>query len=102
MSEPDITAYGGSWYAATMVEAPQRPPLALDLDVDVCVIGGGRGGGTPAGGEGRPAAAGRWRCWRPAVLPPAPRAAIPDSCCRGLAPTPTSSLPVSASSAPRI
>jgi len=48
MSEPDITAYGGSWYAATMVEAPQRPPLALDLDVDVCVIGGGLAGLTTA------------------------------------------------------
>jgi gamma-glutamylputrescine oxidase len=48
MSDPLITAYGQSWYAATMVEAPQRPPLALDLDVDVCVIGGGLAGLTTA------------------------------------------------------
>jgi len=41
MSDPDIKAYGDSWYAATMVEAPPRPSLSLDLDVDVCVIGGG-------------------------------------------------------------
>jgi gamma-glutamylputrescine oxidase len=36
--------YGPSWYAATMVAAPQRPPLTLDLDVDVCVVGGGLAG----------------------------------------------------------
>src|ERR1700728_100622 len=39
MSDPDIKAYGDSWYAATMVEAPPRPSLSLDLDVDVCVLG---------------------------------------------------------------
>ncbi len=44
----NTVAYGGSWYAATMVDAPQRPPLALDLDVDVCVIGGGLAGLTTA------------------------------------------------------
>ena len=44
MSEPDKIAYGDSWYAATMVETPPRPPLSLDLDVDVCVIGGGLAG----------------------------------------------------------
>jgi gamma-glutamylputrescine oxidase len=48
MNEADITAYGGSWYAATMVRAPLRPPLAVDLDVDVCVIGGGLAGLTTA------------------------------------------------------
>ena len=48
MSEPDIKAYGDSWYAATMVDAPPRPPLSLDLDVDVCVIGGGLAGLTTA------------------------------------------------------
>ena len=48
MSETDTTAYGGSWYAATMVEAPPRPPLTSDLDVDVCVIGGGLAGLTTA------------------------------------------------------
>ena len=44
----DTTAYGQSWYAATMVDVPQRPPLAFDLDVDVCVIGGGLAGLTTA------------------------------------------------------
>src|SRR5579864_7481603 len=44
MSETDITAYGQSWYAATMVDAPRRPALHVDLDVDVCVIGGGLAG----------------------------------------------------------
>ncbi len=40
--------YGRSWYAATAVAAPERPPLAADLDVDVCVIGGGLAGLTAA------------------------------------------------------
>ena len=31
-----------------MVDAPLRPPLSLDLDVDVCVIGGGLAGLTTA------------------------------------------------------
>src|SRR5271170_2497600 len=44
----DSRAYGQSWYAATMVQAPQRPPLNFDLDVDVCVIGGGLAGLTVA------------------------------------------------------
>ena len=44
----DTTAYGQSWYAATMVDVPQRPPLAFDLDIDVCVIGGGLAGLTTA------------------------------------------------------
>jgi gamma-glutamylputrescine oxidase len=40
-----VTAdYGPSWYAATMVAAPERPPLNLDLDVDVCVVGAGLAG----------------------------------------------------------
>lgn len=42
------SAYGGSWYAATKVDSPLRPPLTLDLDVDVCVIGGGLAGLTTA------------------------------------------------------
>src|SRR5579863_5576242 len=41
-------AYGPSWYAATKVSAPVRPPLASDLDVDVCIIGGGLAGLTVA------------------------------------------------------
>ena len=48
MSETDTTAYGQSWYAATMVDAPRRPALHVDLDVDVCVIGGGLAGLTTA------------------------------------------------------
>jgi gamma-glutamylputrescine oxidase len=49
MNETDSTsAYGGSWFAATMVYAPLRPPLAVDLDVEVCVIGGGLAGLTTA------------------------------------------------------
>ncbi|MFZ3359211.1 MAG: FAD-binding oxidoreductase [Xanthobacteraceae bacterium] len=48
MNETDIETYGDSWYAATMVDAPPRPPLAFDLDVDVCVIGGGLAGLTAA------------------------------------------------------
>ncbi len=41
-------AYGDTWYAATKVEAPERPKLNIDLDVDVCVIGGGLAGLTTA------------------------------------------------------
>jgi gamma-glutamylputrescine oxidase len=49
MDEPNPTsAHGGSWYAATVVDAPQRPPLASDYDVDVCVVGGGLAGVTTA------------------------------------------------------
>jgi len=40
--------YGDSWYAATMVDAPRRPALYSDLDVDACVIGGGLAGLTTA------------------------------------------------------
>jgi glycine/D-amino acid oxidase-like deaminating enzyme len=40
--------YGATWYAATVVDAAERPRLALDLDVDVCVIGGGLAGLTAA------------------------------------------------------
>jgi glycine/D-amino acid oxidase-like deaminating enzyme len=40
--------YGDSWYAATIVDAPRRPALYSDLDVDVCVIGGGLAGLTTA------------------------------------------------------
>jgi gamma-glutamylputrescine oxidase len=40
--------YGPSWYAATAMPAPEREPLAYDLDVDVCVIGGGLAGLTTA------------------------------------------------------
>ena len=48
MSDSETAAYGQSWYAATKVAAPLRPSLASDLDVDVCVIGGGLAGLTIA------------------------------------------------------
>ncbi len=48
MNATDTVAYGRSWYAATMVDAPRRPQLTGDLDVDVCVIGGGLAGLTTA------------------------------------------------------
>jgi gamma-glutamylputrescine oxidase len=48
MSDAASKIYGHSWYAATMVEAPPRPALSSDLDVDVCVIGGGLAGLTTA------------------------------------------------------
>jgi gamma-glutamylputrescine oxidase len=49
MNEPtDPAAYGGSWYAATMLPVEPRPPLAVDLDVDVAVVGGGLAGLTTA------------------------------------------------------
>src|ERR1700683_4398488 len=44
----DDAAYGPSWYAATKVSAPVRPPLTADLDVDVCIVGGGLAGLTVA------------------------------------------------------
>ena len=44
----DDAAYGRSWYAATKVSAPVRPPLTSDLDVDVCIVGGGLAGLTVA------------------------------------------------------
>jgi glycine/D-amino acid oxidase-like deaminating enzyme len=48
MSDAASGIYGDSWYAATMVDAPVRPSLSSDLDVDVCVIGGGLAGLTTA------------------------------------------------------
>jgi gamma-glutamylputrescine oxidase len=48
MSDADTKAYGQSWYAATTLDEPRRPRLAVDLDVDVCVIGGGLAGLTAA------------------------------------------------------
>ncbi|MGB6536849.1 MAG: FAD-dependent oxidoreductase [Xanthobacteraceae bacterium] len=48
IEQSDTEAYGNSWYAATMLPEPPRPPLASDLDVEVCVIGGGLAGLTAA------------------------------------------------------
>src|SRR5215472_873012 len=39
---------GATWYTAQAVDALERPRLAVDLDVDVCVIGGGLAGLTTA------------------------------------------------------
>jgi gamma-glutamylputrescine oxidase len=44
----DQSPWGATWYAATMVDAPQRAALAQDVDVDACVIGGGLAGLTTA------------------------------------------------------
>src|SRR4051812_21046885 len=41
-------AYGSNWHASTRVESPARPRLGAELDVDVCVIGGGLAGLTTA------------------------------------------------------
>ena len=41
-------SYAPTWYTATMVPASARGPLTFDLDVDVCVIGGGLAGITTA------------------------------------------------------
>ena len=56
MNTTDSAAYGQSWYATTMAQAAPRPPLTADLDVDVCVIGGGLAGLTTA----REVARGGW------------------------------------------
>ena len=61
MTVRDTADYGPSWYAATMVAPPERPRLSLDLDVDVCVVGGGLAGLTVAREVAR-------RGWSVAVL----------------------------------
>src|SRR5580692_1715004 len=48
VSASDRADYPPSWYSATATPAPQRAPLTADLDVDVCVIGGGLAGLTTA------------------------------------------------------
>jgi gamma-glutamylputrescine oxidase len=45
---PVRSDYAPSWYTATAVAAPERPPLATALDVDVCVVGAGLAGLTTA------------------------------------------------------
>jgi gamma-glutamylputrescine oxidase len=61
MTQADTAGYPQSWYTATMVATPARPALASDLDVDVCVIGGGLAGLTTAREVAR-------RGWSVAVL----------------------------------
>jgi glycine/D-amino acid oxidase-like deaminating enzyme len=53
---PELT-----WYEAGRVATPERPRLAFDLDVDVCVVGGGLAGLTVAREVAR-------RGWSVAVL----------------------------------
>src|SRR5262245_5303012 len=48
MTQADQSAYGPSWYVATMVAAPERSALTQNIDVDVCVIGAGLAGLTVA------------------------------------------------------
>jgi gamma-glutamylputrescine oxidase len=48
MQADDPISDGTSWYAEATVPAPDRPRLTFDLDVDVCVIGGGLAGLTTA------------------------------------------------------
>ncbi|HET7679613.1 MAG TPA: FAD-binding oxidoreductase [Xanthobacteraceae bacterium] len=48
MQADDPISDGASWYAEATVPAPERPRLTFDLDVDVCVIGGGLAGLTTA------------------------------------------------------
>jgi len=42
------SAYGGSWYEATMAAGQSRGKLTVDLDVDVCIVGAGLAGLTAA------------------------------------------------------
>jgi gamma-glutamylputrescine oxidase len=48
VNSSERTSYAPSWYTTTMVPAAVRGPLTFDLDVDVCVIGGGLAGLTTA------------------------------------------------------
>lgn len=61
MQADDPTFSGASWYAEATTPARARPALAFDLDVDVCVIGGGLAGLTTAREVAR-------RGWSVAVL----------------------------------
>lgn len=61
MSEVDPAIYGASWFAATAAGARPRGRLAIDLDVDICVVGGGLAGLTIAREAAR-------RGWSAAVL----------------------------------
>src|SRR5215467_5091497 len=48
MGSGDQSDYGPTWYSAVTPLPPPRLPLNYDLDVDVCVIGGGLAGLTVA------------------------------------------------------
>jgi glycine/D-amino acid oxidase-like deaminating enzyme len=48
MRADDPISDGMSWYAEPTQPSPERPRLTFDLDVDICVIGGGLAGLTTA------------------------------------------------------
>ncbi len=48
MASGDPSAFGETWYAATAVESARRPALGMEIDADVCVVGGGLAGLTAA------------------------------------------------------
>jgi gamma-glutamylputrescine oxidase len=48
MQGGDSISEGAGWYGEPATPAPERPRLTFDLDVDVCVIGGGLAGLTAA------------------------------------------------------
>jgi glycine/D-amino acid oxidase-like deaminating enzyme len=60
-ADMNAQAEHSSWYQTTQVDNPQRPRLNFELDVDVCVIGGGLAGLTTAREVAR-------RGWSVAVL----------------------------------
>ncbi len=61
MSESNPTGHRAGWHAISAVPARARQPLTIDLDVDVCVVGGGLAGLTTAREVAR-------RGWSVAVL----------------------------------
>jgi gamma-glutamylputrescine oxidase len=61
MGADDQSDYGPTWYSAATPLSPPRTPLNYDLDMDVCVIGGGLAGLTVAREVAR-------RGWSVAVL----------------------------------
>src|SRR5215475_8478428 len=48
MGDDSQSEYGVTWYRGVTPMSPPRAPLNFDLDVDVCVIGGGLAGLTVA------------------------------------------------------
>ncbi len=61
MGADEPSDYGTTWFSKTTPLPPSRAPLGYDLDVDVCVIGGGLAGLTAAREVAR-------RGWSVAVL----------------------------------